>query len=478
MKKKILSIVLACARAITAFSGIAFADNSLPFQDVSELHPFFDAISYVYANGIMNGVADDEFAADSSLTRAMIVTILHRTAGEPIVNFAMNFTDVPSGQYYTEAVRWAQAEGVVNGVSETEFAPDMNVTREQLAAIVYRFAVASGVDENSVTADTNTLSYDDIFDVSEWASAAFHFCLAGSILTDRGDGKVYPQADATRGEAANAFMNLAKLLPEKEAGSYDALAGDYQDSASRRATLIASVVGDGLLIQVSWADSAAVSNIWTMNAKYDDNGKLAYNDASLNIYTTVDDKTEEKKEYENGQGYFTVADGKLLWDGAADESCKACVFEKTNGGFAGMPNPMVESSKEEIMNKFGFVMEAPEGVDDPIYYIIDDSLAQLVYGADGAKVTYRIAPATEFTDISGMYYKEGTEQSCQISGRDGKLAEYITEDGQIRICNWFDAAPGLMYSIVIEGENLDFIPLEDVPEFAEMLFVPVQGNAE
>lgn len=125
-------------KVVVTFEKIAM--STLPFADVMADDWFHDAVQYVYEKGMMNGTSATTFAPDDTMTRAMLVTILHRQAGEPVVNYALPFTDVESGTWYTEAVRWAASEGVVTGTSATTFEPDAPVTREQFAAILYRYA--------------------------------------------------------------------------------------------------------------------------------------------------------------------------------------------------------------------------------------------------------------------------------------------------------------------------------------------------
>ena len=118
----------------------------LPFTDVAESDWFYDAVRYAYENGLMGGIGDNLFAPNHPTTRAQLVTILYRLEGEPAVTGQGPFTDVEADTWYTDAVTWAAEEGVVNGVSATQFAPGNNITREQLATILFRYAQAKGYD--------------------------------------------------------------------------------------------------------------------------------------------------------------------------------------------------------------------------------------------------------------------------------------------------------------------------------------------
>ncbi len=170
-----------------------------PFDDVDEAAWYFDAVRYVFENGLLQGTSDTLFSPDLTTTRAMIVTVLWRMAEEPVINYAMTFDDVPEGLWYSEAVRWAAGEGIVTGYDDTRFGPNDAVTREQLAAMLYRYAVSQGRDV-SVGEDTNILSYADAFSVSEYAVSALQWACGEGIVTGRDDGTLSPQDSALRSE--------------------------------------------------------------------------------------------------------------------------------------------------------------------------------------------------------------------------------------------------------------------------------------
>lgn len=181
-----------------------------PYEDVNEGQWFYDAALYNYYNGLMDGVETGKFGPNLSVTRAMMVTILWRMEGRPVVNYAMSFEDVAEGAWYTEAVRWAAANGIVNGVSETRFAPNDPITREQMAAILYRYAKYCGIDV-SVGEDTNILSYKDFDEISEYAIPAFQWACGAGVMSGRADGFLQPKAGATRAEVAQLIMNFLQL---------------------------------------------------------------------------------------------------------------------------------------------------------------------------------------------------------------------------------------------------------------------------
>ena len=176
--------------------------HALPFEDVGTDAWYSDAVAYVYRNGLMSGTSGSTFSPDAAITRAQLVTILWRMAGSPQVNGLMDFDDVSQDAYYTEAVRWAASEGIAGGYGNGLFGSDDPITREQMAAILYRFAQHMGYDV-SIGKDTNILSYTDALDVSGYAVAALQWACGAGIIRGTGDGSTLtPQGGATRAQAA------------------------------------------------------------------------------------------------------------------------------------------------------------------------------------------------------------------------------------------------------------------------------------
>lgn len=174
-----------------------------PFRDVPDEAWYYAAVEYVNENGLMNGIADDLFAPDDTLTRAMLVTILWRMDGEPAVNYLMSFGDVADGAWYAEAVRWAASEGIVTGVSESEFAPNANITREQMAAILYRYAEYKDYD----TGASGSLSaFADASSVSAYAQEAMAWAVGESLINGVSADTIQPQGNATRAQVAKVLM--------------------------------------------------------------------------------------------------------------------------------------------------------------------------------------------------------------------------------------------------------------------------------
>ena len=182
-------------------------DEGLPFIDVHEGDWFYENVGYVYENGLMNGVSETLFEPSGTVTRGMIVTILHRLEGEPESDYDMPFTDVAEQQWYAGAVRWAAGEGIVTGVSATEFAPDDPITREQFAAILWRYAQSKGYD---VSASADLTGFLDYGQISEYALPALQWAVGAGVMSGRGDGILAPQGTATRAEAAAMLMRFVE----------------------------------------------------------------------------------------------------------------------------------------------------------------------------------------------------------------------------------------------------------------------------
>ena len=174
---------------------------SMTFTDVKSTDWFFDSVKYVADNKLMNGVSETEFAPDNTLTRAMLVTVLYRNAGEPATNRSIPFADIDMGAYYANAVSWAKQNGIISGVTENEFAPDANITREQIATIMFRYAQYKGYDV-SVGENTNILSYDDFDSISEYAIAAMQYACGSGLMKGKTASTLNPKDNATRAEIA------------------------------------------------------------------------------------------------------------------------------------------------------------------------------------------------------------------------------------------------------------------------------------
>ncbi|MGN1307354.1 MAG: S-layer homology domain-containing protein, partial [Faecousia sp.] len=180
---------------------------ALAFSDIPANEWYVDAVDYAVRNGLMNGVGNDRFAPEGSMTRAMLVTVLWRYEGEPAEG-ENSFTDVPNGTWYTDAVAWAAANGIVSGVGNGKFDPEGSITREQMAAILFRYAGKKCID----TSKRGDLSgFPDSGKISAWAKDAMQWTVAEQIINGS-DGKLLPQGNATRAQVAAILMRFIENI--------------------------------------------------------------------------------------------------------------------------------------------------------------------------------------------------------------------------------------------------------------------------
>lgn len=182
--------------------------SELPFEDVKVEQWFYEAVKYVYDNEMMNGVSATEFAPDASLTRGTIARVLFNLEGAAS-GAAATFDDVPADAWFADAVNWAAANDIVTGYGDGTFGPDNNITREQMATILYRYAQFKGYDV-SVKGDLS--AFTDGADVSEWAKDALSWCVGVKLINGRDNGTVDALGTATRAEIAQIFMNFCENI--------------------------------------------------------------------------------------------------------------------------------------------------------------------------------------------------------------------------------------------------------------------------
>lgn len=197
------------ASAVTvtgSFKAETPAPVALPFSDVKSGNWFYDAVKYAYEQGLMTGTSATTFAPNGTMNRAMIVTVLYRLEKSPAVTGASKFTDVPAGQWYSDAVAWAAANKIVNGYDETTFGPMNAVTREQMAAILFRYEQVKGLE--NVTLEENLNRFPDQNKISAYAIPALQWAVGQKIINGNADGTLDPTGTATRAQVAQIFTNL------------------------------------------------------------------------------------------------------------------------------------------------------------------------------------------------------------------------------------------------------------------------------
>ena len=182
------------------------AMSDLPFADVPADAWYYEAIAYICGKGMMNGVAETRFAPQAELTRGMIVTILYRLETDPTYSTAL-FPDVPVDAYYTNATAWASGNGIVTGYDDGTFRPEDSITREQLATILYRYAVYKGYD---VTESGDLSGYTDADCISAYAKDAMAWANSEGLITGVTDTTLNPKGTATRAQVATVLMRFCE----------------------------------------------------------------------------------------------------------------------------------------------------------------------------------------------------------------------------------------------------------------------------
>ena len=184
--------------------------HDCPSKGFADFDPnawYHEAVDYAVVNGLMKGTSPITFEPGTTTTRAMIVTILWRLEGEPVVNAINPFDDVVNGAWYTDAIVWAAANGIVDGYGDGRFGPADEITREQLATILFRYAKYKDYDV-SAGENTNILFYDDAGKVSTWAMPAMQWAIGEGLIRGRTESTIVPQGRANRAEAAAIFMRF------------------------------------------------------------------------------------------------------------------------------------------------------------------------------------------------------------------------------------------------------------------------------
>lgn len=182
-------------------------DVTLPYTDVSQSDWFYPYVAFAYERAWMTGTSETTFSPEETTTRAMLVTVLYRLEGKPAVDAASGFSDVSSGSYYADAVAWAKANGIVNGTSETTFSPNEPVTREQTAAILYRYAQYKG---NDVEKTADLTAYADAAAIHSYAKNAMSWAVAAGILNGVSSTSLEPTGSATRAQVATVLTRFAQ----------------------------------------------------------------------------------------------------------------------------------------------------------------------------------------------------------------------------------------------------------------------------
>lgn len=237
MKKRLLSLALALCLVCSLLPGTALAAGENPFTDVPASHWAHDDITYVYENDLMNGTDGSLFSPESTTTRAQVVTVLYRLAGQPAADWENPFWDVPASAWFHDAVTWAWENDITGGVSSTHFGAGNAVTREQLATFLYRYAQDQGYD-TSARADLS--GYSDAGLVSSYATEALSWANATGLITGTTGTTLSPQDSATRAQVATILSRFCQdVIPGGYVSPAHMIRNLEDSTLSKKDTLVA-----------------------------------------------------------------------------------------------------------------------------------------------------------------------------------------------------------------------------------------------
>lgn len=237
MKKRLLSLALALCLVCSLLPGTALAAGENPFTDVSASHWAHDDITYVYENDLMNGTDGSLFSPESTTTRAQVVTVLYRLAGQPAADWENPFWDVPASAWFHDAVTWAWENDITGGVSSTHFGAGNAVTREQLATFLYRYAQDQGYD-TSARADLS--GYSDAGLVSSYATEALSWANATGLIIGTTATTLSPKGSATRAQVATILSRFCQdVIPGGYVSPAHMIRNLEASTLSKKDTLVA-----------------------------------------------------------------------------------------------------------------------------------------------------------------------------------------------------------------------------------------------
>ncbi|MBR3423550.1 MAG: S-layer homology domain-containing protein [Clostridia bacterium] len=209
MKKtvKTVSVFLAAVLLLSVCVIAAAAKSPTSFIDVDADRWSYSDIEYAVEKGFLNGVGGGRFAPEQACTRAMVVTVLYRAEGKPEVPFSPVFTDVPSGEWYSDAVIWAQSKGIVNGTTKTTFEPNSKVTREQLATFLFRYA---SFKQYGLELCADLSAFTDSGKISKYAAEAMRWAVEIGLINGVTKKTIEPRGFATREQFAAIMVRFDK----------------------------------------------------------------------------------------------------------------------------------------------------------------------------------------------------------------------------------------------------------------------------
>lgn len=325
MKKRLCSLALAMALTVSLFTGTASAAGWNPFWDVPQSHWAHEAVTYVYDNDLMNGTDGSLFSPESTTTRAQVVTVLYRLAGQPAADWANPFWDVPASAWFHDAVTWAWENDITGGVSSTHFGAGNAVTREQLATFLYRYAQDQGYD-TSARADLS--GYSDAGLVSSYATEALSWANATGLITGTTGTTLSPKGSATRAQVATILSRFCQdVIPGGYVSPAHMIRNLEGSTLSKKDTLVAMAE---VLLDDGFAPAfvaGILGNILVEGdcGRFESSAYTSNPDAKPDYLVYLDENYDYREKYSY----------KLIYEGISVKEVYAMILELGPGGANG-----------------------------------------------------------------------------------------------------------------------------------------------
>lgn len=325
MKKRLLSLALALCLVCSLLPGTALAAGENPFTDVSASHWAHDDITYVYENDLMNGTDGSLFSPESTTTRAQVVTVLYRLAGQPAADWENPFWDVPASAWFHDAVTWAWENDITGGVSSTHFGAGNAVTREQLATFLYRYAQDQGYD-TSARADLS--GYSDAGLVSSYATEALSWANATGLITGTTATTLSPKGSATRAQVATILSRFCQdVIPGGYVSPAHMIRNLEDSTLSKKDTLVAMAE---VLLDDGFAPAfvaGILGNIMVEGdcGRFESSAYISNPDAQPDYLRYLDENYDYREKYSY----------KLIYEGISVKEVYAMILELGPGGANG-----------------------------------------------------------------------------------------------------------------------------------------------
>lgn len=325
MKKRLLSLALALCLVCSLLPGTALAAGENPFTDVPASHWAHDDITYVYENDLMNGTDGSLFSPESTTTRAQVVTVLYRLAGQPAADWENPFWDVPASAWFHDAVTWAWENDITGGVSSTHFGAGNAVTREQLAAFLYRYAQDQGYD-TSARADLS--GYSDAGLVSSYATEALSWANATGLITGTTATTLSPKGSATRAQVATILSRFCQdVIPGGYVSPAHMIRNLEDSTLSKKDTLVAMAE---VLLDDGFAPAfvaGILGNIMVEGdcGRFESSAYISNPDAEPDYLVYMDENYDYREKYSY----------KLIYEGISLQEVYNMILELGPGGANG-----------------------------------------------------------------------------------------------------------------------------------------------